>query len=96
MLLRNSLPVYEPDALIMQVLASGRRDGRDVEEAFARRIEPVPACGCAGALALVSAAHAATLIDLVRNRNLNGAALRAPPLVPHDLVFRSRYFARVF
>lgn len=92
-LLRNGLPAAEPDAVVMEVRATGTCEGRPAEEVYSRRIEPRDSAGDHGALALASAAHAAALIDLLHNDNLRGPALRCAALVPHGTVIANRHFA---
>lgn len=94
-LLRNGLPVDDPDALIIQVRASGTRDGKSVEDEFSSRIEARAGGEGQGALAMASAAHAAALIDMLRLGRLRGLALRNAALLPHDEIFRSDFFSRL-
>jgi saccharopine dehydrogenase-like NADP-dependent oxidoreductase len=91
--LRNGLPADEPDALVIDVRASGTRGGRPAKETFSRRIEPRAAAGGHSVLALSSAAHAASLIDLLRDGGLHGPYLRAAALVPHETL-ESRFSMR--
>lgn len=90
--LRNGLSTAEPDAVVMEVRATGMRDGKPAEAVYSRRIEPQGAAADHGALALASAAHAAALIDLLRDGGRGDPALRCAALVPHETVIASRHF----
>lgn len=91
--LRNGLPAGEPDALVIDIRATGTRGGKPAAERFARRIEPR---GEHGALAFASAAHAAALIDLAARGALAGPGLRSPVPVPHEVLARNSGFAGLF
>lgn len=93
--LRNGLPVDEPDALVIQVNASGARNGKPADEQFSCRIEASADHAVHGALALASAAHAATLIDILRAGRLSGENLKTPSRIAHDAIFRSPFFERL-
>jgi saccharopine dehydrogenase-like NADP-dependent oxidoreductase len=90
--LRNGLPKAEPDALVVEVRATGTRDGRPAAELFSHRIEPQPTAGGHGALALASAAHAATLLGMLRDGTLPQTAQRSAALVRHETVLAARFF----
>jgi saccharopine dehydrogenase-like NADP-dependent oxidoreductase len=91
-LLRNGLPAAERDALVIEVRATGTCDGKPAEERFSRRIEPQPTANGHGALALTSAAHAATLLGMLRDGTLPPAALRCAALVSHEVALSARNF----
>jgi len=91
--LRNGLPLDGPDALVIQVKASGARGGAPAEAEFCCRIEPKAGQGGQGALTLASAAHAATLIEMLRTGELHGQGLRQCALTPHETIFCSAFFA---
>lgn len=90
--LRNGLPAAEPDVVVMEVRATGTRDGRPSEELFSGRIEPRESADGHGALSLATAAHAAAIIDCLRAGTLAGNELRCPALVPHETVISTRHF----
>lgn len=93
--LRNGLPSDEPDALVIQVNANGTRNGVAASEQFSCRIEASAGHADQGALALASAAHAATLIDMLRLGRLSGENLKTPSHVAPDTIFGSPFFERL-
>ncbi len=93
--LRNGLPAAEPDSVVIDVRATGTRDGRGSVEMFSSRIEQQPSAGADGALSLASAAHAAALIDRFRAHELAGNQLLCPALTPHETVLASRHYQKL-
>ncbi|WP_187971660.1 saccharopine dehydrogenase family protein [Aquibium microcysteis] len=91
--LRNGLPAGGADMVLIEVRADGRRSGHPAQERFAMRLAPPTAAAPHGALAVASAAHAAALMDVLRDGGLAGQASRAPALVPHEAILASRFFA---
>ncbi|MBX3530647.1 MAG: saccharopine dehydrogenase NADP-binding domain-containing protein [Rhizobiaceae bacterium] len=94
--LRNGLPAGGGEVVLIDVRASGQRAGRSVEEQFSRRIRLRTGHEERGALAQASAAHAATLIDLIRAGALQEQSLRVPALVAPSEVLGSRFFHAMF
>jgi saccharopine dehydrogenase-like NADP-dependent oxidoreductase len=88
--LANGLPPVAEDVVLITLTARGMRDGRMAEASVVHRISMSDAPPLAGmsALALGSAAHAAALLDRLRE----GGGLEARP---HDALLANRFLAPI-